>query len=372
MRSVLHVITTILRGGAENHLVALVEGQRARGWDVSVAFLRGSDYWRGRLCALGTRVHDLGLSFYGDPRPVFALRRLAAEVHPSLIHAHLPPAEAYTRLAGLGSGRPPLVITKHNDEPFWKLPGASLLSRWAGRHASRIVAISEAVRCYMIDSGGLDPARLVVIRYGIDPDAAGELDVAERNRLRQRWGADDDTDVVGTIARLAPQKGLDTLLQGFARFVTTAPRPTILVIVGRGEMEGELRAQAHALGLDGRVVWAGYSEDAIRWLHAFDVFALTSRYEGFGLVLLEAMAARLPIVATRVSAIPEVVVENETALLIPPDDASSLERAFWEISDRSLRERLGRAGRTRVEEAFRVDRMIDRTLAVYDEVLQTP
>jgi glycosyltransferase involved in cell wall biosynthesis len=368
---VLHVITSILRGGAENHLVSLVEGQRSHGWNVTVAYLWGADYWRERLSGLGVSVHGLGLRFYGDPRPVFALRRVAAEVQPTLVHAHLPPAEAHVRLAGLGGGRPPLVITKHNDEPFWKLPAAPLLTRWAARHARRIVAISEAVRRYMIDAAGIDPARLVVIRYGIDPEAAGELDPGERERLRTTWGANHDTDVIGTIARLAPQKGLDTLLDGFARFVATAPRRAILVIVGRGELEAKLRTRARELGLDGRVIWGGYQDEAVRWLQAFDVFALTSRYEGFGLVLLEAMAASLPIVATRVSAIPEVVVEDETAILVPPDDPVALERAFTRVSDRVVRERLGRAGRARVERSFGVTQMVERTMKVYDEALRT-
>src|SRR5258706_8942575 len=119
----LHVITTISRGGAENQLVELTGDQVRRGFAVAVAYLKAEPYWAKHLRETGVRVEPLALSYYGSLRPAFRLRRLIDDFAPDLVHAHMPPAEVYTRLALLGlGGRPRLVITKHNDERFYPGP----------------------------------------------------------------------------------------------------------------------------------------------------------------------------------------------------------------------------------------------------------
>ena len=121
-RHILHTITAINRGGAENHLVDLIHHQLNEGCRVSLAYLKTSGYWEEKLIAAGARVYRLGLRIYGDPRPMLKLRRLIQEGDFDVIHAHLPPAELYTRLALLCRWRngPPLLISKHNEEPFYR------------------------------------------------------------------------------------------------------------------------------------------------------------------------------------------------------------------------------------------------------------
>ena len=149
---VLHTITGIERGGAENHLFDLVKHQLASGMRVTVAYLRGQGYWAPTLRKLGARVDFLKLRFYGDPRPLNLLRVILAETKFDLIHAHLPPAELYTRvaLAVRGDDSTPLLISKHNDCPFHpSLPGERAIGRWVARRAKMVIAISEAVHRYM-------------------------------------------------------------------------------------------------------------------------------------------------------------------------------------------------------------------------------
>lgn len=368
---VLHVITTINRGGAENHLVELVHGQLAGGLRVAVVYLKGDGYWMAVLQEAGAEVTGLGLSRYGELAPLWRLRRLLAGFAPDIVHAHMPPAELYVRLALLGSrgGGSPLVISKHNDEPFFRGLGQRCLGRWVARGAAHLIAISDAVNRYSCANLGVPASKVTTIHYGIDtaPYAAveGEAVIA----LRAAWDVPADAWVIGTVARLVPQKALPVMLEGYAAYRAAATRPSRLVLVGRGPLEADLKSLAARLGIGEEVVWAGFREDIPTVMRAFDCFALTSNYEGFGLVLLEAMAAARPVVATAVSAIPEVVADGETGLLCPAGDAAAVAAAFTRIEDRALRATLGHAGALRAGERFTLERMVAKTVAIYQECI---
>jgi glycosyltransferase involved in cell wall biosynthesis len=367
---ILHVITTINRGGAENHVVDLAVGQAERGIAVAVAFLKGDGYWAKRLGEAGVRVEPLGLKYYGALAPVIRLRRLLRDYEPDLIHAHLPPAELYARVALLSQERyPPLVITKHNDEPFYPGPGHGMVCGWVLQRACRAIAISDAVNRYTRDQVQLPADKLRTVHYGIDSHPFESVEAQGRRALHAEWGVENDEMVVGTVARLVPQKSLHVLLTAFARYRFVSQRPARLVIVGRGPLLGELQALAHRLGISDAVVWAGFREDIPAVMRAFDVFSLTSAYEGFGLVLLEAMAASRPVVATAISAIPEIVENGQTGLLCGANDADALAEAFCRMEDGSFRATLGHNGLQRVRTCFALDRVTEATLAIYRECL---
>ncbi|MEI6349708.1 MAG: glycosyltransferase [Verrucomicrobiota bacterium] len=365
---ILHVITTINRGGAENHLLELARGQRSSGLDVSVAYLRGGGYWADTYRELGVEVHDLGLRYYGQLAPLSKLMRVIRGSDFDLIHAHLPPAELYTRLALLGTWRwsVPFVISKHNDEGFYRGPGERFMGRWVARRSARVICISQAVNRFMAGPGlGLAPEKLRLIYYGIDEHFA-KSSCAKREGIRTEWGIPEGTLAIGFTGRLVPQKDLPTLIRGFALFASQIEHAK-LVMVGIGELEAELKRLAEEIGIADRIVWAGFREDIPEVMSAFDVFALTSHYEGFGLVLLEAMISRLPVVATRVSAIPEIVVDGETGLLINPHTPEALASALCKLCDTSLRTLLGDAGRQRVLREFTIQRMVEQTIELYDQ-----
>ena len=357
---VLHVITAIGRGGAENHLLELVRHQRASGMAVSVAYLRGTGYWKAGLEELGAEVHHLGLRFYGDLKPLLKLRRLLKGTHIDLIHAHLPPAELYSRLALLGTGRKavPLLISKHNEEPFCNAPGHRALGRWVARRADRLIAISDAVKRYMSGSGlGIPAQKIQAIPYGIDATAFAQGGTPPPREL-----------TIGFVGRLVPQKDIATLLRGFALFAD-GPVKARLVIVGVGPLMEELRQLADELGIASHVEWAGFREDIAAVMAGFDIFALTSLYEGLGLVLLEAMAAGVAVAATRVGAIPEVVADGETGLLVEAGKPAELAAAFQKLSDSAVRARMGEAGSRRVIEQFTLERMWKETDELYARLI---
>ena len=366
---VMHVVTSLVRGGAETHVVGLARSQVDRGVGVTVAHLKDEAYWRDALVEAGVAITPLAMARYGDPRPITRLREAMRCIRPDVLHAHLPPAELYARLA-LAAGAPvgAFVLTRHNDEGFYRGPWHRELGSWVARRADMVIAVSDAVRDQTHHYLRTSPAKTLTIRHGIDLEPFARVTLAQRNQLRAEWGAANDALVIGTVGRLVPQKALHVLLEGFARYRALSSRPSRLVVVGSGPLESELKARALELGLADAMVWAGFREDIPAVMSSFDVFALSSRYEGFGIVLLEAMAAGKPIVATKVSAIPEVVQDGVTGLLVPAGDAYAFSAAIMQLEDAALREKLGTAGRKRAGK-FTLDGMIDATLAAYAEVL---
>lgn len=371
---VLHVMTAIDRGGAEGHLMELVTHQRAAGVEVVVAYLKGHGYYVPKMREIGVTVHFLDLKFYGHFAPVKAVRKLVKEGHFDLVHAHLPPAELYVRLAlvGISEQQLPVLITKHNDCAFHEQPGERMLGRWVAKRAWKVVAISDAVRRFMIEPTlGLPEDQVETIVYGSNAKPYESAAPEAVTALRAQWKLPtEDSMIIGFAGRLVPQKDIKVLLRAFAHFSGSHPHRARLVMVGMGPLEAEMKQFANDLGLGDTVIWAGFREDVPVVMNAFDVFALTSKHEGFGLVLVEAMAAGKPVVATRAGAIPEVVVDGETGYLAQIGDSTALSAAFARLLDPALRKRLGEAGRQRATERFSLDRMFIETDALYERCLR--
>jgi glycosyltransferase involved in cell wall biosynthesis len=352
----------------------LVTHQRAAGFEVVVAYLKGKGYYVPKMREIGVAVHFLDLKFYGHLAPVKAIRNLVKEGHFDLVHAHLPPAELYVRLAllGIGAQQLPLLITKHNDCAFHEQPGERMLGKWVAKRAWKVVAISDAVRRFMIEPTlGLPEEQVETIVYGSNSkpyeSAAPEAVAA----LRAQWKLPTENSmVIGFAGRLVPQKDIKVLLRAFGLFSAAHPRGARLVMLGMGPLEAELKQFAAELGLGDSVIWAGFREDVPVVMNAFDVFALTSKHEGFGLVLVEAMAAGKPVVATRAGAIPEVVVDGETGYLAEIGDSTAISESFARMLDPELRKRFGEAGRQRATERFSLDRMFAETDALYERCLR--
>jgi glycosyltransferase involved in cell wall biosynthesis len=226
------------------------------------------------------------------------------------------------------------------------------------RGARRLIAISDAVRRFLVDAGQ-DPARLTTVHYGLDEGPS-----APSNPSPEEAGILPDTPLAVAVGRLIAQKDHPTLLRAFALVREQVPGAQ-LAILGSGPLETETRGLADALGLSDAVTMPGRVE--VRdWLERADVFVHTSRWEGFGIVLLEAMLASLPVVAVRVSAVPEIVLHDKTGVLADAGDTEALAAGITGLlSDPQHARRLGQAGLARARSEFSVARMVDRTLDVY-------
>ena len=231
--------------------------------------------------------------------------------------------------------------------------------RWIERRLDRLttryVAVSGAGKRYGVDTGIMAAERVDVIFNAAElpPPRAGA-----RAELRREFGLAPDALVVGTLGRLEPQKGVEHLLRAMERILRARPEAR-LVVVGDGPLRASLGALAERLGIAPAVRFVGWRTDVPEVLAALDVFCLASLWESFGIVLAEAMLAGLPVVATRVDGIPEVVADGETGFLVSPgSDAELAERVLALLGDAPRRGALGAAGRARALELFSVRRMV--------------
>jgi glycosyltransferase involved in cell wall biosynthesis len=367
---ILHVITTINKGGAENHLFSLAKQQAILGNKVTVAYLKGDGYWQDSLSSCGVDVVSLKLKFYGDPFPIFALGKTIRDFKPDLIHAHMPPAELYVFFSLLIFSQDLIFfISKHNDEKFFNGPFAKFLSRLIANRSKNIIAISEAVNIYFRKVFP-STVNIKTIHYGINPEEFLQSKKSDIRIFRHNLSLEPNVLVFCCIARLTKQKSIDILLKSFAKYKFNNEYLSKLLIIGEGELKKNLQQLASKLNIIDNVIFLGFRDDIATAMSSIDVFVLTSRYEGFGLVLLEAMAASKPIVATSVSAIPEIVLNNKTGLLCTSGDVVSISDSFKKMENKVLRTKLGKAGRIRLKKEFSIEKMVQETSLFYEKTLQ--
>ena len=352
------------RGGAERLLVDTARRLDPARWHVEVAYLLP---WKDALVSdletAGVRVHLLDGAGIRGAGWVRRLRRLVRDGRVDLVHTHMPLPAAVAR-AALPGDRPRFVHTEHN---LWARYRPA--TRWAnrvtyGRNVA-VIAVSEAVAAAVRASGTRVPVETVV--HGTDVDAA-VTGPAARARARTAIGLAADDLVVGTVGNLTAKKDQSGLLAAAARLAPELPRLRI-VVVGAGPLERELADRAAALGLADRTLFLGSRGDVRELLPAFDVFALSSRYEGLPIALLEALAAGVPAVATRVGGVPEVLGDGDAGLLVAPGDPAALADALRRVlTDRGLRAEMGTRAVERAR-AFSIDPAVERIAAVYERAL---
>ena len=385
---VLHVMEATI-GGTKRHLLELTRGLRGAGWDVEVACPRVRDaafgdtsFWDD-LAASGIPAHEVAMErrplSAPNARAVGALGDLIRRGGFDLVHAHSSIAGAVARPAArLASGRagkrPRTVYTPHGFA--FLTPGSFarrrlllLAERALGRITDRLIAVSPTEAREAIAWGVVAPQKVATIPNGVDlPGLTGPQ---EREAIRRREGW-DGAPVVGTVARMTPQKDPETWLAVASRLAATRPDVRFVWVWG-GEQEQHVRQRARELGLEGRLDFAGYREDARQLLGAFDVFLLTSRFEGLPYTPIEALASGTPVVATDVVGTRDVVRHGETGLLAPPGDVDALAgRVARLLDDGRLAGRLAGAGQADVRKRFSVQAMVTRTAALYESLLSGP
>jgi len=360
MKDVIHLITTICMGGAEKQLITLINEQVRSGRQVSVIYLKGIPELEDAILESGAYL----IKEFSNLNPAiqfYKIRKHLSKSKDSIVHAHLPRAELATLFL---RNRSRIVLTRHNAEKFFpKAPTiiSRSLSKLVVLRASRVIAISEAVKIFLIDSREIsDDSKIQVVYYGFaSPSSRSNL----RNEKIEKL--DSFKFLIGTVARLVPQKDLETLIKAFAIFVRQSSGAK-LVIVGDGYLKQHLIDLSSNLGIADEVIWFGRTESIPSVIRTMDIFALTSLYEGFGLVLLEAMCEGVPIVASRNSAIPEVLGEEYEGLFETGNEIM-LANLFSTVSDPKISSRMSRylVNRMKMFEPHRMRVEID---AVYSSL----
>jgi glycosyltransferase involved in cell wall biosynthesis len=299
------------------------------------------------------------------PHDVWRLRNHLAATRAQIVHTFLLTASLYGRFAAM-LARTPVVIGTEVNVYQNKHTSHAVAERMLMHGTDCVVVSAESVRDFYIDQIHADPAKVRVIYNAVDWTALETT--MTRAAFRRELGVPASAYLVSIVARLTPQKAHRVLLEAFA--AAPALATAHLLIVGDGELKSELQRQADALGLTARVHFAGPRRDLGNVLVASDAFVMPSLWEGLPLSLVLAMGAGVPVVATRVAGIPEVVEHGVTGLLVAPGSADELGHALAALaSDPALAARLGAAARDYVRPRFGAESYVSSITALYDSLL---
>ncbi|MGP0064860.1 MAG: glycosyltransferase [Isosphaeraceae bacterium] len=353
------VITDLDVGGAERALTALATRLEPSRWRVGVFCLGGPGRLAEVIRGAGVACECLDVS---RRRPLQAIARLARRLRrfrPELVQSFMFHANLASRLAAPWAGGPWVVggLRVAERQRRWHLT----LDRLTARLAVGSVCVSSGVLRFSRDVGGLDPARLTVIPNGIDPAPYDAAEPVPRATI----GVPADAHLALCVGRLDPQKGLPDLLDAAERVIAQCPT-WHLAMAGDGPDRDWLLGQLAGRAVLGeRVRWLGARDDVPGLLKAADVLVHASLWEGMPNAVLEAMAARRPVVGTAVEGTEDLIVPGQTGWLVPPRNPDALARALTEaVADPERCKRLGEAARLRVEHEF----SIDVTLAAYERL----
>ncbi len=363
--NILFVNSIQMFGGGEVWMLRAMEALRKRGHRLILCCWPATE--------VGYRAQKAGfpvveVQFGGDLNPL-TIFRLAHVMRRANIDVVLTNMDKELRQAGLAAKlvRPqPVVIPRRGiDYPLKN----RLRYRFAYNVlADCIIANSDATRQALLrNAPWLDPTRIEVIYNGIDP---APFEQASGNALRSRWGIPDDAPVLGFVGQLDPRKGIGVLLTAFDLIRQAVPEAR-LVFVGEGPLREMIESETREKGWKDRVLLAGFHDDIPEVMRAIDVLVLPSFWEGFGIVLIEAMAAYRPVITTNVSSMPEIVIDGETGYLIEPGNSEMLaERAIALLTDPQLRKTMGQKGNARVQNLFSQVAMINHLEAVFQRELK--
>ncbi|MEM3455614.1 MAG: glycosyltransferase [Candidatus Micrarchaeia archaeon] len=238
------------------------------------------------------------------------------------------------------------------------------------KFVEKIIAVSDSVKQDIFSSNFfLEESKIITIRNCVDLNIIDSIQITKTEEKR-KIGLTDNHIVFGNVGRLVKTKGQFFLIEAFVKVLHKLHNAR-LVIVGSGELYKDLKKQVEDLGIKEYVLFTGFREDVLEIIRSFDIFVLPSLAEGLSIALLEAMASRLPVIASNVGGIPEVFGDSQCGILVPPKDIESLRDAMLKMATLSEGERkkLGDNGRARIEKEFTIEKMIMNLTNLYDSIL---
>jgi glycosyltransferase involved in cell wall biosynthesis len=357
-------------GGLENVIGHLARGLDPSRFDVTVVCTRGIGTLGEKLRSEGTDV--VLMSEYKRSRRHLApidLYRTLRRLRPDIVHSHGEPPLAAAGPIGYLGLMPYWAHSFHYGNYPYAESKRMFMERLLSRPASALIAVADQQRAAIIKHHRVNPDRIRTVMNGVQPNPFVG-DPAHRARMRAEFGFRENDRVIGTIAVLSRQKGVTHLLQA-AKSVLASSADVKFLIVGGGPLEQALRKEAEDLGLGERVQFTGWRKDVQQILPTFDMFVMSSLWEAMPLTLLEAMAARLPIVVTDVGDNRKLVGgDGACALVVPPADAGALATAISRLSaDPARGAKMGAQGRAAFEQRFTVGHMIAAHEHFYEQAL---
>lgn len=376
------LISEAMSGGVREHILQLAFSLKQRRWDVRLVV--GLERADGAFHAERPNLEKAGVPLYSLPMrhnawapgnllSAFRLARLLRAWQPDVVHAHCAIAGAIGRVAAMLAGTKAIVYSPHGGslhQVYGRLGGIyGAIERLLARRTGAIILISDWLRSRGAEVIRCSPEKMVVVPIGIDAGRFPPIEPEQRQAARSALAISPHTTVFLCVGLLRKIKGQDLLVRAFQR-VWQRDSQSKLLLVGEGEMRSELEHLARRLGMTKAVQFTGFVDDVSTYLRAADVYVQPSRADASSYSVMEAMISSLPVVATGVAALPEIVQDSATGFLVPAEDDGAMAAAMTLLADRpELRRKMGLAGRRRIIECFRSDEMVCRTEQVYRDCL---
>jgi glycosyltransferase involved in cell wall biosynthesis len=365
---VLHVIDSFEIGGTERQAVELLKRLNRKRYDVRLAVLRKGGLLYREIEPLFPAISEFPLTSFYNANAVKQLGRLCRlMLHEriDILHAH----DFYSGFIGAAAAR--LVgVRVIASQRHLKLSDREV-HRWGTRviHrlAHRILVNSEAIREKIIAEDNANPDKIAVVKNGV---VSIKTAATSRSGLRRELKLEDDAKLIGIVARLQQVKGHRFFIEAAAGALRGGA-DAHFVLVGNGPLRGEIEKQIADVGITARVHLLGDRSDVASLIPALDLLALTSLHEGLPNAVMEAMAAGVPVVATAVGGVKELISDGETGYLAPPADSAALAaRILFALEDEANRARITAAARRHIEASFGMQRMLESVEKLYDEQME--
>lgn len=375
---IVHLISSMDRGGAESHLASLAQNQSILD-NVTIIYFKGNNYWKNKLKKKKINIIRLNLKssfiFFQLFELLFKINKLLKKYKPNILHSHLTMMELVGAiLTKLNYGRFKFIITKHLDSSFFEgskgkkgLIKGFFIDTFVIKTSHKTICISKRVMDFFTSKTKLPQNKFGLIYYGFDlknfkknKNFKKTYDFKILNNIEKK------NFKICCIARHVKQKSLDFLIKSFHEF-QKKNKNSVLILVGSGPETSNLKKLSSELSIDEKIIWIKFSDNIRDIIEFSDVFALTSEYEGLGLVLLEAMASNTPIIATNASAIPEVIKNNYNGLLIEHLNQKDLVNKLNRIKVESLAKKFCFNSKLLLKSKFNLNLMIRKTYKYYNE-----
>jgi sugar transferase (PEP-CTERM/EpsH1 system associated) len=362
---ILHVLDSLGVGGMERVLIDVANRLDPQSFEQAICTVTRKGAAAERL-APHVKLFDMGKGTARDLLMPFKLAKVMRAYQPDIVHTRSW-AGVDGALAAALARKPKLVHSEHGRNlPYIHFEPAKrkVIRRTIYHLADQVFTVSEEMRQYFCRETGFDTARVVVVHNGIDLQKLDAVTAEEIEQTRAEYGCAPDDCVIGTVARFQETKDLPTLVRAFAQLAQKTPAK--LLLVGDGQERAALESLARDLNIPSLVSITGLRHDVPRFLRAMDVFALPSLSEGLPGAVLEAMGAALPVVATNVGTLPELVTEGENGFLVNvKEPAAMAERLSRLALNRERARQFGQVGRRRVARDFSLPAMLQRYEQLY-------
>lgn len=363
---IMHVITDLDIGGAELMLLKVLRNSDLNLYDHLVVSLKTRGKVAKGIEDAGFRVIGLGMKWYNFPLCLWRLYRILRKEKPDIVHNYLFHAELSGRICGRMAGVPVIISSLRSVDVGSDF--RRLLLRLTDNLVDAVTAVSEKVAHEHINNRTTKREKMKVIYNGLEPDR--EEGKGNKDELKRRMGIPPSDCLALSIGSLRPAKGYSFAFDA-VKMLKERGRDVRLLILGGGSYKKNLEAEARDKGIRDKVMFGGEREDTSVFLNMADVFVMASLWEGLPNSLLEAMQAGLPVVATKVGGIPEVVTDNENGLLVDPKDGKGLADAIERIiKDDVLRSRVAQNAKSYVKEKFDIRKTAAETERLYGELLR--